>query len=37
MGHDVLRTYHDIVACLDEFAIRETHGVLLDDLFDDGL
>ena len=37
MGHNMLGANHDIVACLDDFAVREADGVLLDDLFDDRL
>lgn len=37
MGHNMLGANHDIVACLDDLAIREADSVLLDDFFDDCL
>lgn len=37
VGHDVLGAYHDIVARLDDFAVRKADSVFLDNLFHDGL
>lgn len=37
MSHNVFRTNHNIVARLDDFAVRKTNSILLDDFFDDSL
>ena len=37
VGHDVLRTNHEVVAGLDDLAQRQTDGIPLYDLLDDGL
>jgi hypothetical protein len=37
MGHDMAGADGDIVACFDELAHGKAHGIVLDDLFDEGL
>jgi len=37
VGHDMGWANHNIVACFYDFAIRKANGMVLNDLFDDGL